>query len=358
MNQTFEFTNSSEVKIVNHTASNYSNNLYHQLSNSSTQDMEISLDLNTKSRTMLNSDINLKTTLESNRNNDVEVIPFRDCIENETLVQENPIFSANREFNSENNKLDSCAGNRKNEPKFTENIKKFFLSDKKTPAISFPMGNLVKTNEETPPKKKSLKNKKGSDFINGKKKTLKDICNVKTCLEKNENNSLPDSDEVLEEKENINDGNVKESRVYPKKRLRTIREINKEKNELKKFKKKLAEEMFLENEAELGSDNEENDDIVKVMKQEDKEEENESETEPNIEGLIEDDNNLEVNERKLRGKFYEDMLKDDKEIIKQIIKGPIRRESSYADYYEKYDPLSVFDNNDEDEDNNDQDDDG
>lgn len=103
------------------------------------------------------------------------------------------------------------------------------------------------------------------------------------------------------------------------KRLRKRAQIIKEEQEAKK----IAASLF-ENEAELGSDNEEHDDLVKQINKNEERDEDNSELDNDLKDLINDEalQDHEYNEDDLQDKFFEDMLKKDREDIKRVIKGP------------------------------------
>lgn len=107
-----------------------------------------------------------------------------------------------------------------------------------------------------------------------------------------------------------------ENTFISKKRLIKKREIIKEKKKVKKIATS-----FFDNEAELGSDNEEHDDVIKKINSSDEES---SDSEKIIEGLI-NDNEVKKNEEKQSEKYFDDMLDQDKEEIKKVIDGPQRR---------------------------------
>lgn len=90
----------------------------------------------------------------------------------------------------------------------------------------------------------------------------------------------------------------------------------------KKIKQKLSTRFF-DKEAELGSDNEEHDDIVKEVKYSDEEideeEDQENDINVNIDGLINDDIQEDTLQKE---KFIEDEFKLDKERIRKVIDGP------------------------------------
>jgi hypothetical protein len=104
-------------------------------------------------------------------------------------------------------------------------------------------------------------------------------------------------------------------------------------NKLKKLKKKSQIEKeeklkksismnYFDYEAELGSDNEDHDDIVKKITKSE-EEDSEKDEDENLKDLI--DNNEQVfDEDYLQKKFFEDMLMKDSEEIRRVISGPER----------------------------------
>ena len=86
-------------------------------------------------------------------------------------------------------------------------------------------------------------------------------------------------------------------------------------------KRLLASDLYFDNEAEEGSENEEHDDVIKKIN---REEEDSEDSKENIEGLIASDieDEDEKDKDELKNKFFKDMIKKDYEEIKQVIKGP------------------------------------
>lgn len=153
--------------------------------------------------------------------------------------------------------------------------------------------------------------------------------------EKEENNDNNRGNEI-EKKNNGNDegeeNNLNENKIdiknfdkiyLQRKRLMKTREIIQQ----KKFLGKIAKTYFIEKEAELGSDNEEHDDVVKKLTSDD--EYDEKNDKIDIPNLINDE---KIDEKLLRNeinkeKFIDDMLIKDKEEIKKVIEGPQERKS-------------------------------
>lgn len=109
-----------------------------------------------------------------------------------------------------------------------------------------------------------------------------------------------------------------------KKRLKKKSEIILE----KQIHKKIATNYF-DNEAELGSDNEEHDEVVKKIV------DSENENDPNLDLSLEDiiDDNVE-NKNDQKDKFIDDMFDKDKEEIRKVINGPVRRPQPKKDRIE------------------------
>jgi hypothetical protein len=97
------------------------------------------------------------------------------------------------------------------------------------------------------------------------------------------------------------------------KRLRTAKQVAKE----KQIKKILNLKTFFEYEAELGSDNEQHDDVVKRIREEDDELEDDNE---DLKELITDE--VEEDKGDIKEKYFNDMMAQDKEDIRKVIKGP------------------------------------
>jgi len=128
------------------------------------------------------------------------------------------------------------------------------------------------------------------------------------------------------------------------KRLRKKADKNKE-----KILKKIAAKELFELEAELGSDNEENDDKIKPLLESDLENESYLENKlenlntsiecdfdenHNLKNLIDDKNTLNNSEaeKEIKLKFFNEMLLKDKDEIKKVIEGPSRNKK--LNYYE------------------------
>jgi hypothetical protein len=104
------------------------------------------------------------------------------------------------------------------------------------------------------------------------------------------------------------------------KRLKKTKLIEKE----EKIKKLVSLNSFFEYEAELGSDNEDHDDVVKREKNDDDNDLNE-ENDEDLNDLIADDNEIEEDEEDIKEKYFEDMLEQDKENLRRVIQGPPER---------------------------------
>ena len=186
-----------------------------------------------------------------------------------------------------------------------------------------------------------------------------DIKNIKSIQSDIERNTLPDSSEKKVQNSILHQNNLNN---FIKKEYKNdindmdndnIDEINKEKIRLQNIEKKenyeKLESLFLskkrlmkkndiilknkllkklaknyiDKEAELGSDNEEHDDIVKKVYHSDSDSEKENDKNAqDIENLInnEEDDNLSQNE-----KYFNDMLEKDHEEILKVIEGPKKR---------------------------------
>ena len=186
-----------------------------------------------------------------------------------------------------------------------------------------------------------------------------DIKNIKSIQSDIERNTLPDSSEKKVQNSILHQNNLNN---FIKKEYKNdindmdndnIDEINKEKIRLQNIEKKenyeKLESLFLskkrlmkkndiilknkllkklaknyiDKEAELGSDNEEHDDVVKKVYHSDSDSEKENDRNAqDIENLInnEEDDNLSQNE-----KYFNDMLEKDHEEILKVIEGPKKR---------------------------------
>jgi hypothetical protein len=123
------------------------------------------------------------------------------------------------------------------------------------------------------------------------------------------------------------------------KKLKKTKLIEKE----KKINKILSLNTFFEYEAELGSDNEEHDDVVKKEKNDDDnylDEENDED----LKDLIADENEIGEDEENIQEKYFEEMLEQDKENLKRVIKGPparLKRDRNDIKLDKEYLPLNM-----------------
>jgi hypothetical protein len=99
------------------------------------------------------------------------------------------------------------------------------------------------------------------------------------------------------------------------KKLKKKSEVIKEKQIAKKVSMG-----FFDVEAELGSDNEEHDDIIKKITDSDREDD--ENLDGDLKDLIEDDENLDEEGELLQKKFFDDMLERDRAQVKRVISGP------------------------------------
>lgn len=120
----------------------------------------------------------------------------------------------------------------------------------------------------------------------------------------------------------------------PKSRLKSIRAHITEKEEIRKKEKeikrkinerneKIAKKVFFETEAELGSDNELNDNMIKIINKDNDSEKEDAEMDKSDEELIQRDPIELIPENELRAgqKFLEDMIKADEEEMRKIESG-------------------------------------
>ena len=162
-------------------------------------------------------------------------------------------------------------------------------------------------NKENIPQQKTLNNFVIDDNINKNKKN--NIEQNAKGEEKEINVKKEEKQENLEKFENL---------FLQKKRLMKKSDIV-----LKnKLLKKLAKNYF-DKEAELGSDNEEHDEVVKKVYHSDSDSEKENDKNANdIENLIDNDEKEDYVQNK---KFFDDMIERDHEEILQVIEGPKKR---------------------------------
>ena len=131
-------------------------------------------------------------------------------------------------------------------------------------------------------------------------------------IEKNEKTLIREGDENPE---------IKSKNKSKSKLLKVSDQIQIQK-EIKK-QQKIRKNEFVESEAELGSDKEEHDDVVKKIKENDEESDDQEEDLPDLidktEGIIEDNDEI-------KKKFYNEMMDQDKKEINQVINGPAQRQ--------------------------------
>lgn len=154
---------------------------------------------------------------------------------------------------------------------------------------------------------KEVKNNKSKDSDNLKvyqKENLKDY------FYKNDSKNKEDIDEKFDMK-NI------DKLFLQRKRLMKNSEILLQKKIIRKIAKR-----YLDKEAELGSDNEEHDDIVKKVYNSDSDEDKEEDKLADVEGLI--DNNIKEDYLQNK-KYFDDMLEKDHEEVLKVIEGPKKR---------------------------------
>ena len=170
---------------------------------------------------------------------------------------------------------------------------------------SFP---LKSKNKENIPQQKTLNNFFIDDNINKNKNKKNNI----------EQRAKEDKDNNLQKEEKQENFEKFENLFLTKKRLMKKSDIV-----LKnKLLKKLAKSYF-DKEAELGSDNEEHDEVVKKVYHSDSDSEKENDKNANdIENLIDNDQKEDYVQNK---KFFDDMIERDHEEILQVIEGPKKR---------------------------------
>ena len=105
----------------------------------------------------------------------------------------------------------------------------------------------------------------------------------------------------------------------------------------KKLRKKIAKNYF-DKEAELGSDNEEHDNIIKKTYNNSSSYFDSENEEENLEDLI-DDNNILYNNNEQKNKFIEDMLIKDKEDILKVIEGKTKEKNFIKKYNDNNDDI-------------------
>jgi hypothetical protein len=158
-----------------------------------------------------------------------------------------------------------------------------------------------------------------------------DLAKQETQSESADRKSSDNEDDKIEERlmniiekysnlDNINDVEEDYLEENKLKKLKKTKKIEKE----KKINKLLSLNTFFEYEAELGSDDEDHDDIVKKEKNDDDHDLNE-ENDEELKDLIADENDISEDEENIQEKFFDDMLEQDKENLKKVINGPPAR---------------------------------
>ena len=196
---------------------------------------------------------------------------------------------------------------------FSGNTEKKFLESKE-------IGEIDKTLPDSSDKKITNKKINPQKNLNNffKKTYTKEVDNED--IEKNDNNINNNIDEIkkmneLEKQENYE---KYEKLFLSKKRLMKKSDILLKKKLLKKIARN-----FIDKEAELGSDNEEHDDVIKKVYHSDSESDKEKDKNAqDIENLIdnEEDDSFDQNE-----KYFDDMLEKDHDEILKVIEGPKKR---------------------------------
>jgi len=99
-------------------------------------------------------------------------------------------------------------------------------------------------------------------------------------------------------------------------------QIEKEKKKEAKFRRN----EFVDSEAELGSDKEEHDDVVKKIKENDEEDLSDNQEEDLPDLIDKNEENLNVDKDEIQKKFFNEMMDQDKKEIRQVINGPAQRQ--------------------------------
>ena len=204
------------------------------------------------------------------------------------------------------------------------------ISQEKTIPKSFPSEGISSTQNTVDYTKELLLNTSKPKKENISQQKFINNFFQKNSTNKNENtikNNIEESIIIKEEKEEINNNSDEEK----KKNLEKIENLFLSKKRLMKksdviLKNKLLKKIaknFFDKEADLGSDNEEHDDIIKKVYHSDSDSEKENDRNAkDIENLIDNDEKENYVQNK---KFFDDMLEKDHEEIMQVIEGPKKR---------------------------------
>ena len=208
-----------------------------------------------------------------------------------------------------------------------------------------PISQNENINENSPISNKNIKKTEQklpeSKIIGDGEKTLpnssdKKVSNNKVNQQPNLNNFIQKSyakeDEEINNNKDKLDNNIKKLNDYDnEENYQKYEKLFLEKKRLMKksdiiLKKKLLRKIarnYVEKEAELGSDNEEHDDIVKKVYHSDSDSEKENDKNAqDIENLIDNEENDSFDQNQ---KYFDDMLEKDHEEVLKVIEGPKKR---------------------------------
>ena len=174
-----------------------------------------------------------------------------------------------------------------------------------------------------------------------KQETRSDSADRKSC--DNEDDRIEERlMNIIEKYSNLENQNEPDNDPFSENKLRKLKKTKKIEKE-KKINKLLSLNTFFEYEAELGSDNEDHDDVVKREKNDDDHDLNE-ENDEELKDLIANENEISEDEENIQEKFFEDMLEQDKENLKKVIKGPparLKRDRGDIKLDKEYLPLNM-----------------
>ena len=175
------------------------------------------------------------------------------------------------------------------------------------------LSNLSKTKKENISQQKTLNNFFSSEKKNSSNSNIKnDTEKLLLIKEKEEKINLKNNNEEEERKKKI------DNLFLSKKRLMKKSDIILKNKLLKKMAKN-----YFDKEAELGSDNEEHDDLIKKVYHSDSDSEKENDKNAkDIDNLIDNEEKENYVQNK---KFFDDMLEKDHDEILQVIEGPKKR---------------------------------
>jgi hypothetical protein len=140
--------------------------------------------------------------------------------------------------------------------------------------------------------------------------------------------ALKDNKVYEEDKQSFNEvNNIEAVNFELKSKGKLLKVSTKIQNEKDKKKEaKFRRNEFVDSEAELGSDKEEHDDVVKKIKENDEEDLSDNQEEDLPDLIDKNEENLNIDKDEIQKKFFNEMMDQDKKEIRQVINGPAQRQ--------------------------------